>query len=101
MKITAKLFEKSYRGERVSIPIADLPPELLTPENNIMIYTNRGEFGNNGWDEGETYVVITHYREQTEEEKKQFKLHLEALKAKRTEERYTEYLKLKKEFETK
>ena len=32
MKITAKLFEKEYRGERVSIPIADLPLELLTPE---------------------------------------------------------------------
>ena len=99
MKITATLFEKTYRGERVSIPIADLPPELLTPENNIMIYTNRGEFGNSGWEEGETSVVITHYREQTEEEKKQFKLHLEALKANRTKERYKEYLKLKKEFE--
>jgi hypothetical protein len=101
MKITATLFEKTYRGERVSIPIADLPPELLTPENNIMINIERGEFAENGWDEGETSVVITHYREQTEEEKKQFKLHLEALKAKRTEERYKEYLKLKKEFETK
>ena len=99
MKITATLFEKIYRGERVSIPIADLPAELLTPENNIMVYTNRGEFGNSGWEEGETTVIITHYREQTEEEKKQFKLHLEALKAKRTEERYAEYLKLKKEFE--
>ena len=99
MKITAKLFEKTYSGERVSIPISDLPAELLTPENNIMIYTNRGEFNSNGWEEGETYVVITHYREQTEEEKKQFRLHLESLKAKRTKERYTEYLKLKKEFE--
>ena len=99
MKITAKLFEKKYSGERVSIPIFDLPPELLTPENNIMIYTNRGEFDRNGWEEGETTVVITHYREQTEEEKKQFKLHLESLKANRKKERYAEYLKLKKEFE--
>ena len=99
MKITEKLFEKRYSGERVSIPISDLPLELLTPENNIMIHTNRGEFNSDGWDEGETHVVITHYREQTEEEKKQFKLHLESLKANRTKERYEEYLKLKKEFE--
>jgi hypothetical protein len=101
MKITATLFEKTYRGERVSIPISDLPAELLTPENNIMINVERGVFAENGWDEGETSVVITHYREQTEEEKEQFRLHLESLKAKRTKERYTEYLKLKKEFEAK
>jgi hypothetical protein len=99
MKITATLFEKTYRGKRVSIPIADLPVELLIPENNIMIHTERGEFGSNGWDEGETSVIITHYREQTEKEKKKFRLHLESLKAKRTKERYAEYLKLKKEFE--
>lgn len=99
MKIVKVLFEKRYSGERIFIPISDLPTELLIPENNIMIHTDHGRYGSNGWEEGETLVVIKAYREQTDEEKTEFRLHLEELKAKRTEERKKQYLKLKKEFE--
>lgn len=100
MKITIKLFEKTYEGERTSIPISDLPPELLAPENNIMIRVKEGYNDGNGWNEGETSVVITHYREQTKEEKEEWIKRFEALKLKKKEERRQQYLKLKKEFET-
>jgi len=99
MKITKILFEKRYNGERLSIPISDIPNELLVSGNDIMINVNQGDYGSNGWVEGETYLRISQYREQTEEEKQQFRNHLENLKKERTEKRRLEYLKLKKEFE--
>lgn len=99
MKITKVLFKKSYRGEYTSVPISDIPPELLIPENRIMVRVDQCDYSNGQEYEGETEVIITNYREQTEEEKNEMKAHIAELKAKRKEEQYQLYLKLKKEFE--
>lgn len=99
MKIKKILFEKQYAGERAFIPIADLPKELLVPENNIMIHVEEAFYTENNSHDGYTTVVINTHREQTEEEKEEFRKHLDELKAKRKEERREQFLKLKKEFE--
>jgi len=99
MKITKVIFEKSYNGEYDWLPISDIPQEFLKPENKIMIHIQPGYHDSNGWVEGDTIIKIAVHREQTEEEKEAMRKHFQELKAKRKEERYAEYLKLKKEFE--
>lgn len=99
MKITETLFKKRYRGERAFIPIKDIPVEFLASKNNIMIHVERGENGYNGWEEGETTLIISVEREQTELEKQEFKKQWDKLKAESKEKRRIEYLNLKKEFE--
>ena len=99
MKITDILFEKKYNSELLCIPISDLPKELLIPGNDIMIKVHEGFNDSNGWNEGETYVRISQYREQTQEEKEKWKKRFETLKLERKEERRKQYLQLKKEFE--
>lgn len=99
MKITKILFEKEYRGERTSIPISDIPKEFLVPGNNIMVCVEETFYTENNSSDGHTTVRISTYREQTEEEKKELRAHIEKLKKVRKEERRKEYLKLKKEFE--
>lgn len=99
MKITKTLFKKHYNGERAFIPISDIPVEFLASENNIMIHVERGYNDSNGWNDGQTTLVISIHREQTEGEKEAMRKHIDKLKAERTEKDRQLYLKLKKQFE--
>lgn len=99
MKIKVKLFEKVYSGEIAFIPIADLPKELLVPENNIMINVHKAFYTENNSSDGQTIVEISTFREQTKEEKEEFRKRLEEIRIKGKEVRRMQYLKLKKEFE--
>jgi len=99
MKVTEILFEKRYSGERAFIPLADIPPSFLIPENNIMIHVNEAFYTENNSSDGETIIIITRLREQTEEEKEEFRKQIKEQKAKSKEERRKQYLKLKEEFE--
>lgn len=98
MKITETLWEKQYSGERLSIPIKDIPTKFLTTENNIMIHIEGAFYTDNNSHDGYTHIIITNYREQTEEEKDAFREHIENLKTERKEERKQQFLKLKEEF---
>lgn len=99
MKITEVLFEKSYTGVYQCIPIADIPKEFLTPENDIMIHVEEGYYDDNGWMGGSTIVKITHTREQTPEEKEETRKFFAEKRAQYKKERYELYLTLKKDFE--
>lgn len=99
MKITKIVFEKSYPGEYRWIKMSDIPKEALIPENKIMIHVEQGYNDSNGWNEGETTIQIAVEREQTQQEKDEMRRFLEERKIQSKNERYEEYLKLKKEFE--
>ena len=99
MKVKDLIFEKIFSGapSRV-IRRSDFPDELL-PDDIIVINREDGFYSeNNSWD-GETRIQILREREQTEEEKEEFRNFLAERREQLKKERYQEYLKLKKEFE--
>lgn len=97
--IREKFFSKHYDGIRTSIPVSDLPKNIL-PTDSIDIEKVEGYYSeNNSWDD-HTILVVYREREETDDEFAKRKIEIEKLKEKSTKQRYEQYLKLKKEFET-
>lgn len=96
--IREKIFSKHYDGIRTSIPVSDLPKNIL-PTDSIDIEKVESYYSeNNSWDD-HTILVVYREREETDDEFKKREMEIEKLKEQSRNQRYEHYLKLKTEFE--
>ncbi|MBM3712521.1 MAG: hypothetical protein FJW56_03680 [Actinobacteria bacterium] len=97
--IREKIFAKHYDGLRISIPVSDLPKNIL-PTDSIDIQKVEGNYTeNNSWDD-HTILLVYRDREETDDEFAKRKLEVDALKEQSRKQRYEQYLKLKEEFKS-
>lgn len=96
--IREKIFSKQYDGIRTSIPVSDLPKNIL-PTDSIDIEKIEGYYSeNNSWDD-HTNIIVYRELEETDVEFAERKLRDEKLSEQSKRQKYELYLKLKKEFE--
>jgi len=97
--IREKIFSKQYTGIRTSIPVSDLPKNILQTDS-IDIEKVEGYYSeNNSWDD-HTILIVYREREETDAELANRELSYEKKKAESKKIRFEQYIKLKKEFES-
>lgn len=96
--VREKIFSKRYEGIRISVPVSDLPKNILHTDS-IDIEKVEGYYSeNNSWDD-HTNLVVYREREESDIEFTERKEEVKKLKEESKNQRYELYLKLKKEFE--
>jgi len=97
--IREKIFSKQYDGIRTSIPVSDLPKNILQTDS-IDIEKVEGYYSeNNSWDD-HTILIVYREREETDDELANRELSYEKKKEESKKARFEQYIKLKKEFES-
>ena len=96
--IREKIFSKQYDGIRISIPVHDLPKDILPTDSIDIEKVERSYSENESW-EDHTILVVYRERQETDDEFTKRKIEFEKLKEQSRKQRYEQYLKLKKEFE--
>lgn len=99
MKVEEIVFRRHYDGLMHYIDMSDIPLKFLTHEFKIDIEKTPAFYGSEHGNDDYTDLRIIKIREQTEEEKAEFKKKWKELEEKSRKERYEEYLRLKKEFD--
>lgn len=99
MKVREVIHEVRFE-DNPPIRMKDFKPDFELQDDDIIeIHVDEGYYSeNNSWDPF-TRVFIIREREQTAEEKAEFKAALDKMKEKNKKERHKLYLDLKKEFE--